>query len=153
MGYDCRRIEDVRHLNVPVHVAYRGLQHPAQQFGPGEERPLQKWRLSSICIISSLGCPHQKTMADFMPRHKVGHFILVVFHLPRCRSPPPIHLSKSPKIQMNGGLSNDRNYPHKHRTPICRFNYSWPSRLVPRTFFQLQRPFREASLPAPPPGA
>ena len=99
MGYDYPRNEDVHRFDAPVHVAYRGLQYPVQQSGLGEERLLQKWKPSSGCINSSFGHPHQKTMADFMPRHKVGHFVLAVLRLPRCRSPPPIHLRKTTKFR------------------------------------------------------
>ena len=87
-----RRMEGVRRFDAPVHVAYRGSQCPAQQFGLGEDRTLQKWKPSSGCIISSFGHPHQKVTADFVLRHKVGRFAFVLFHLPRCRSSPSIHL-------------------------------------------------------------
>lgn len=97
MGQNYHRMEIVHRYYAPVHVAFRGLQYPACQYGPGEVLPLQGQTVPPFGITPPAGHLHARVTADFAFMRKIGCCYISPSRQPCCRGPPPFHPRISPK--------------------------------------------------------
>lgn len=97
MGQNYHRMEIVHRYYAPVHVAFRGLQYPACQYGSGDVPPLQGQTVPPFGITPPIGHLHAKDAADFAFLREIGCCRILPTLRPRCRGPPPFHLRTYPK--------------------------------------------------------